>query len=427
MVLGDRVERLRVPWLGRRVAASAGEEGPLWRRAVLAVMRRPAISLIATTAVLLALAFPVLGLQLGAAGHVVAAERHASPSRGWSRWSATSPAARPTRSTSSSTARPTTPASRQGLARLRAELAGDRDFAARALTVENGPRVAVASVPLTVEPSSGRGSAAIDRLRDDYVPRRVRRGRGPRVRRRHAGRGARLVRGRRRLAADRDRVRADAELRPAHARVPVDRHPADRDRRQPAVRRRRLRDPRARLPEGRRRRSARLHAGRADRRVGADLPVQRAVRALDGLPGVPAQPHPRTLGGDRRHAGRDRPRRGLHRAADHRRRGDHHRRLRRLRHRASWSPSRRWASGSPSRSRSTPRSCGCCSSPPPCGCSASATGTCPRWLSWLPNVQVEGPRPAPLRPAVLVRQYTGDGVRARRHPTPPDPPVATPR
>jgi putative drug exporter of the RND superfamily len=27
MVLGDRVDRLRVPWLGRRVAASAGEEG----------------------------------------------------------------------------------------------------------------------------------------------------------------------------------------------------------------------------------------------------------------------------------------------------------------------------------------------------------------------------------------------------------------
>ena len=35
MVLGDRVDRLQVPWLGRRIAASAGEEGPLWRRAVL--------------------------------------------------------------------------------------------------------------------------------------------------------------------------------------------------------------------------------------------------------------------------------------------------------------------------------------------------------------------------------------------------------
>ena len=68
MVLGDRVDRLRVPWLGRRIAASAGEEGPVWRRAVLAVMRRPAISLIATTAVLLALASPVLDLRMGDGG-----------------------------------------------------------------------------------------------------------------------------------------------------------------------------------------------------------------------------------------------------------------------------------------------------------------------------------------------------------------------
>jgi hypothetical protein len=38
---------------------------------------------------------------------------------------------------------------RQGLAGLRARLATDRDFAARALTVDSGPRIAVASVPLT--------------------------------------------------------------------------------------------------------------------------------------------------------------------------------------------------------------------------------------------------------------------------------------
>ena len=86
------------------------------------------------------------------------------------------------------------PGTQQGLTRLRAELAGDRDFAARALTVETGPRIAVASVPLTVEPSSERGSAAIDRLREDYVPAAFGADGRPRVRRRRAGRGARLVR-----------------------------------------------------------------------------------------------------------------------------------------------------------------------------------------------------------------------------------------
>ena len=170
MVLGDRVDRLRLPWLGRRIAASAGEEGPVWRRAVLAVMRRPAISLIATTAVLLALASPVLDLHMGDGGTtalpnsttakqgLLALERD-FPS------GATDPVTivvdRPSKDA----------ATQQGLTRLRAELATDRDFAAGALTIETGARIAAASVPLSVEPTSERASAAVDRLREEYVPR----------------------------------------------------------------------------------------------------------------------------------------------------------------------------------------------------------------------------------------------------------------
>ena len=197
MVLGDRVDRLRAA-LARAAHRGVGRRGgpglAACRRSRSCAVRR--ISLIAATAVLLALASPVLDLRLGAGRDVGAAERHgrqAGPDRAGARLPA---AARPTRSTSSSTAHRASRAP-QGLARLRAQLAGDRDFAARALTVESGPRIAVASVLLTVEPSSGRASAAIDRLRDDYVPRRVRRGGRPRLRRRHAGRGARLLRRRR--------------------------------------------------------------------------------------------------------------------------------------------------------------------------------------------------------------------------------------
>ena len=170
MVVGDRIDRLRLPWLGSRIAASAGEEGPHWRRAVLAVMRRPAISLIATTALLLALASPVLDLRMGAAGAsslpndsvskqgLVALQRD-FPS------GATDPVNIVVEGATGDTG------ARQGVTRLRAQLATDRDFAARALTVERGPGITVANVPLTVEPSSERASAAIDRLRDDYVPR----------------------------------------------------------------------------------------------------------------------------------------------------------------------------------------------------------------------------------------------------------------
>jgi RND superfamily putative drug exporter len=166
MVLGDRVDRLRVPWLGKRVAAAAGEEGPMWRRAVQTVMRRPVASLVAGVAALLILASPVLGLSMGAAGasslpdDAVAKQGLAALQRDFPS-GATDPVKIVVDGTPDAAA----------LARVRTELAQDRDFAAGALGVETGPRITVATVPLTVEPTSRRASAAVDRLRDEYVPR----------------------------------------------------------------------------------------------------------------------------------------------------------------------------------------------------------------------------------------------------------------
>ena len=296
MVLGDRVDRLRVPWLGRRVAASAGEEGPLWRRAVLAVMRRPAISLIATT--------------VAAAGARLPGAR---------------PAAWAPPGTSSL---PNDTVAKQGL------LALQRDFPSGAtdpvnVVVDGSPNDAGVAAGPDAPARRARRRPRLRRPRADGRERAARSPwppcRSPSSRaasaRRPPSTACATTTCRAAFGAAADRVFVggapaeardsfavdagwlpiviafvlDAELRPADARLPVDRDPADRDRRQPAVRRRRLRDPRARLPERRRRRPARLHAGRAHRRVGADLPVQRAVRALDGLPGVPAQPHPRAL------------------------------------------------------------------------------------------------------------------------------------
>jgi uncharacterized membrane protein YdfJ with MMPL/SSD domain len=36
MVLGDRIDKLSVPWLGRRISASAGTEGRFWGGAIRA-------------------------------------------------------------------------------------------------------------------------------------------------------------------------------------------------------------------------------------------------------------------------------------------------------------------------------------------------------------------------------------------------------
>ena len=64
-LLGDRTNALRIPYFGR---VAAREQSPFWSRTVRAVIRRPVISLVVSTAILLAMAAPVLGLQSGQAG-----------------------------------------------------------------------------------------------------------------------------------------------------------------------------------------------------------------------------------------------------------------------------------------------------------------------------------------------------------------------
>jgi putative drug exporter of the RND superfamily len=77
-LLGDRVNALRVPYLGRAVD-SAGREGRFWSRIARAVMRRPVISLVASAALLLAAAVPVLDLKLSEPG--IRSFPHDAPSR----------------------------------------------------------------------------------------------------------------------------------------------------------------------------------------------------------------------------------------------------------------------------------------------------------------------------------------------------------
>ncbi|MFP5218669.1 MAG: MMPL family transporter, partial [Actinomycetes bacterium] len=66
--LGDRVDAARVPFVHSAVHAGESAEGRYWRRAVTAVMRRPGLSLAIASGVLLLAAVPVLGLQTGSSG-----------------------------------------------------------------------------------------------------------------------------------------------------------------------------------------------------------------------------------------------------------------------------------------------------------------------------------------------------------------------
>jgi RND superfamily putative drug exporter len=62
--LGPRVDRLRIPFLGRTLRSEGGSDSPAARWSH-AIQRRPWTAAIAATAVLLALAAPALGMRLG--------------------------------------------------------------------------------------------------------------------------------------------------------------------------------------------------------------------------------------------------------------------------------------------------------------------------------------------------------------------------
>jgi RND superfamily putative drug exporter len=77
-LLGDRVNSLRIPIIGRGAERGTGAEGRFWGAIVRAVMRRPVVSLVLSVGVLLALALPVLEFKTGEAGIRTMPDRFAS-------------------------------------------------------------------------------------------------------------------------------------------------------------------------------------------------------------------------------------------------------------------------------------------------------------------------------------------------------------
>jgi RND superfamily putative drug exporter len=67
-VLGDRVNALRVPWLGRRIERSAGVEGRVWSRIVRGVMRAPLLGAAVSVFLLLLATLPITSIETGLTG-----------------------------------------------------------------------------------------------------------------------------------------------------------------------------------------------------------------------------------------------------------------------------------------------------------------------------------------------------------------------
>ena len=167
-LLGDRVDSLRVPFVGRRVLESAGSESRVWGAIVQRVLRRPGLSLALSAGLLVVLAAPVLGLNVGTSGVSALPDRFASKQgflaleRDFPE-TTTDPVEIVVSNASSS-------GTEQALAALRTRLAADPRFGEGKIRRSADGGVAVLSVPVQGDPSGENAVAAVKELRSDVVP-----------------------------------------------------------------------------------------------------------------------------------------------------------------------------------------------------------------------------------------------------------------
>jgi RND superfamily putative drug exporter len=168
-LVGDRVNALRIPFFGR-AAEQAGREGRFWGAIVARVMRRPVASLVLAAGVLLALAAPVLALDTGTSGAASLPNRFESK-QGYLLLREEFPkeSTEPVEIAVAGDVRG--PAVRGALARLEQQLAARPIFGESTVDTNDAGTVLRVSVPLADNPDGERAIEAVRDLRSDAVPR----------------------------------------------------------------------------------------------------------------------------------------------------------------------------------------------------------------------------------------------------------------
>ena len=167
--LGDRVDRLRIPLVGRRSLESANPEGRFWGAIVRAVLRRPWLSAGLAVALLLAAASPIFGMHIGTSGPTLLPTRFEAR-QGFEALQRDFPGAtaNPVEVVVAKGARQ--PAVENALAGLRTTLASDPHFGPGQIERSPDGGVAILSVPVRGDPSGDAAVSAVRHLRSTTVP-----------------------------------------------------------------------------------------------------------------------------------------------------------------------------------------------------------------------------------------------------------------
>jgi uncharacterized membrane protein YdfJ with MMPL/SSD domain len=167
-LLGDRVNAMRVPFVGR-ASLEAGAEGRFWHAIVVRVMRRPVLSLAVAAGLLVAAAIPLFGLHIGASGVSTLPDSFASK-RGFVALERDFP-------------RLTTdpveivvadgydrPGARAALERLRDRLAADPRFGSGEIRSSRDGRLGVLQAPIRGDSAGTEAVTAVRDLRSETIP-----------------------------------------------------------------------------------------------------------------------------------------------------------------------------------------------------------------------------------------------------------------
>jgi uncharacterized membrane protein YdfJ with MMPL/SSD domain len=167
-LLGDRVNALRIPLVGRRTLEASNPEGRFWGAIVRRVLRRPGMSAALSAGLLVALAVPVFRLDVGTGGVSTFPDRFVSK-QGFVALERNFPG---------TTADPVqiVVSNAQGegvgraLAALRARLAADGRFGEGEIARSSDQEVALLTVPVQGDPSATEAVEAVRELRSKVVP-----------------------------------------------------------------------------------------------------------------------------------------------------------------------------------------------------------------------------------------------------------------
>jgi putative drug exporter of the RND superfamily len=163
-LLGDRVDALRIPLVGRRSLEAANPEGRFWGAIVRAVLRRPGLSLAFSVVLLLAAASPIVGMHVGTSGVTALPDRFESK-QGFAALQRNFPSATSDPVEIVIARGAAQLAAHAALNQLRRNLAADPRFGHGEIERSADGRVALLSVPVRGDPSAAEVVAAVRDLR----------------------------------------------------------------------------------------------------------------------------------------------------------------------------------------------------------------------------------------------------------------------